>query len=203
MSRAIALEGEQVPTDSETQFVCDSFLINANGLAPIRGNLPFEEWDRIGNKLAILERGIQFAVGDWLNNIEDIFGEQAAQSVDATRWSERTIAVYRWVAKNIPPKNRMMDRGLTFKHHQILATFGVRDQKKWLTAAYNEGEPWTVARLKLALREGEDLPVVAWNLIVQCPSAERRVELQAQLEGQGLACRPVDRRARPAKESEV
>lgn len=199
--RAIAIVEPEAVEETASQFLLGPFVVNVNGLrVPDHEEVPFAEWERLGSRLSIMEKGVQFAVGDWLNEIEERFGEEAAQAVDASQWRESTVSNYRWVAKSVPKSVRMMDAGLSFKHHQVLARYPARTQKRWLKRAANDGDPWTVARLKAALLEGEDLPIVGWRLLVTCEDAQQRLDLKTQLEGRGFACREVDKRQRRRQE---
>lgn len=202
--RAISIAGGPAPDlgDTGNQFTFGGFILNVNGLV-VPKDMPFQEWEKLGDRLAVMERGIQFVIGDWLNMLEDRFGEEAAQAIDATRWSEKTLSACRWVAKSVPPESRMMDRGLSFEHHKAVAKLSPSKQRTWLKKAAGDGteQPWTVARLRAAMTAGEDLPIVGWRLLVTCDSPEDRQQLQDRLEGQGKACKPVDKRERRKKEA--
>lgn len=202
--RAILLPGvNDQEIQAKDRVEIGRFAVHPNGLAVPPGPFTFEDWEPVGLHLATMTRGLQFAVGDWLNIGEDKLGEVAAQAIDHAHWSEATVRVYRWVASQVPAQNRFMDRGLEFAHHQLVAKLPPRDQKKWLTRALGTEADgvWSVARLRSALREGEDRPIVAFYLLVNCADEKARLKLKNELEGRGLQCKDVDKR-RSSREQE-
>lgn len=185
----------------ETVPVGKGFKAGVNGLDH-EGQPTFESWADAGKMLRVLERGAQFAIGDWLNYGEDRFSERASQVVDASEgWSEKTCSVYRWLASRIAKANRRMDR-LSIAHHLLVAALTPAKQKHWLTKAAADGEemPWTVVRLRAALHEGEDMPVSAYWCLVLCTSEADQTAFQQAMEVQGRTCKAVMRRERKKKE---
>lgn len=186
----------QADTRALQPVIHGKFTLEPNGLT-VEGRPQYEEWAELGGVLAVMECGLAFLVGDWLRYGEDRYGEQAAQVIDARSWSPETVRAYRWLADKVPVENRMLHRGLTIKHHMVVAALPVAQQRKWLREALNNGgEPWTVARLKAAIRDGGDQPVTAWYILVDCGSQRKRDELLKQLELDGHTCRSVERRGR-------
>ncbi len=191
-----------LPTSpSETVPVGRGFKAGVNGL-DVEGSPTFEAWAETGKMLRVVERGAQFAIGDFLNYGEDRFSERASQVIDASEgWSEKTCSVYRWLASRITKANRRMDR-LSVAHHLLVAALTPAKQKHWLTKAAATGEdlPWTVARLRAAMRDGEDLPQTAWWCLVLCESEGDQTTFQQAMEAQGRTCKAVMRRVRKKKE---
>lgn len=130
------------------------FEFSANGLRAI-GKPTYAEWQQVGHKLSVDTRSLAFQVGDWLRIGEEYFDELAAQVIDARQWQEETVRVYRYVAARVPMENRMLDKGLTYSHHQAVAKLSPPEQRDWLAkAADGDGEkPWPVARLKAAMKQ--------------------------------------------------
>ena len=158
-------------TQSELEpYTYGKFEFSANGLRAI-GKPTYAEWQQVGHKLAVDARSIAFQVGDWLRIGEEHFGELAAQVIDARQWQEETVRVYRYVAERVPMENRMLDRGLTYSHHQIVAKLSHPEQREWLgKAAEGDGEkPWPVARLKREIKhaDGEASPLT-FGITVFC-----------------------------------
>lgn len=185
----------------ETVAVARGFKAGVNGLV-WEGTPTFEAWAEAGKVLRVIERGAQFAIGDFLNYGEDRFNERASQVVDASEgWSEKTCGVYRWLASRIAPVNRRMDR-LTVAHHLLVAALTPAKQKVWLSkaAADDEEQPWTVGRLKAALREGGDAPVTAWWVTVSCTDAADQQKFMDAMEAQGRSCKATFTRDRKKKE---
>lgn len=171
------------------------FTFSTSGLA-CDGEPKFEEWEDVGQVLAVQVRGLQFQVGDWLRIGEKYFGEKASQVIDARCWSESTVRVYRHVAEKVPVANRMLDRGLAYAHHQAVAALAPRQQKTWLTRALGNGDgrPWSVARLKTAIKSGADQPETGWWVLVSCTSAKDQEALVKRMELDGRTAKPTTRR---------
>lgn len=196
--RAIAL-GEtamiSMPADEKVQ-LSEGFRADVNGL-DITGRPAIAAWAESLRTLRIIERGGQFAIGDAVVYGEDRYGEEASQFLDASEgWSEKTLSIYRWASTRIAKKNRRMDR-LGIAHHLAVAALSEAGQKKWLTKAANDGEelPWTVGRLKAAIKAGEDQEVTGWFLIVACDTEARRDGLKDRLEREGHTVKARDSRS--------
>lgn len=188
----------------ETVLVGKGFRAGVNGLTVV-GSPSFGATAATGKALRVMERGAQFALGDFLNYVEDRFNERASQIVDESEgWSLKTCSIYRWVASRIAQADRRMDR-LTIAHHLLVAVLTPARQKHWLTLAADDemDQPWTVARLRKALQEGEDLPASAYWCVVLCADAGDQATFQAAMEAQGRTCKAVMRRERKAKAIEA
>lgn len=182
--------------------ISPGFSMTVNGLV-LHGQPDFAKSERAGLVLRTAERGAQFAIGDYVLYIEDKFGEQASQILDFEGgWSEKTVAVYRWIASRIGEDIRRMDR-LGIKHHMLVAPLSPTLQKKWLdkAAADDEDKPWTCARLKAALQAGQDLPPEEFFVMARVASGAAQDALMETLEAQGLACKAIVRRSRKKQEA--
>jgi hypothetical protein len=169
------------------------FKITNNGL-DVSGKPSIDAFADLGEILRTLEHTLPLAIGDFFNEVEDRFGEMASQILDHTGWSEETLRAYRWTSKKVAKDVRRMD-ALKYSHHQAVAKLSPKEQKKWLNAAADvEDKPWSVSRLKAAIRNGEDPPISAWMLTVECDSEKKRNDLQKELEGRGLICHARERR---------
>jgi hypothetical protein len=177
--------------------IAPGFKAGINGLS-VEGRPDYDMWAYTIRTLRVVEKGAQFAIGDAAEYGEARYGERASQVLDASEgWSEKTLAIYRWVARSVSAGVRRMDR-LTFTHHQEVAALPPLKQKYWLDlAADSEEEPWTVVRLRAAIRDNGDLPVTAWFVLVACTSAAHQSRVIRKLEGEGLTCKAtVSRRRR-------
>lgn len=127
------------------------YTITEVGLV-IMDELPLEAYERIGIVLAGLDRGIPWAVGDWMlyGERRADWGEKAAQAQDASKISPETALHYRWVCQRIEPFRRRP--GLTFSHHAAVAGMDPADQERLLTEAELNG--WTVRELRRRAGEG-------------------------------------------------
>lgn len=182
--------------------LAEGFVVTPNGMR-VAGKPPFNRWEKVGRMLCATERGIQFALGDYLNSLEAEYGDSYYQIVDyAAGWSESTCSVYRWLATRIPYQRRRMDK-LGIRHHLLVAPLSPQRQDFWLgKAADSEDSPWTVSRLKKAIDDGSDGAVTAWWVLVAASSAEDQLALQNQLEQMGRQCKAVERRTRSVKQTQ-
>jgi hypothetical protein len=170
------------------------FQFTSQGLV-VTGDPSFEDWAQAMHTVAVIERGLAFLVGDLIRFGEDKFGELAAQVIDARSWKPETVRAYTWLAEKVPMENRMLDRGLTVKHHLAVAKLPEPEQRKWLQRALNNGEEqWTTARLQAAIKNGADEEATRFYVLVECTTQKRRDELQKQLELDGHICKSVDKR---------
>lgn len=178
------------------------FRVVPTGLQ-IVGAPTFQAWEAFGKLLNTVEWALQFSVGDWLNYGEDAFGEKAAQAIDAERWDESTIRVYRWTAKNVPPENRRIPP-LTFTHHMAVAQLPADEQVAWLEkAAKGNGEKtWSVAELKRAVKKAatENGALDEWLVVVYCGGQEDQEALVGRLTAEGLRCKGIVREPKALKE---
>src|SRR5262245_57036274 len=95
------------------------FQITRTGLK-INGHPALKDCEGFGYQLSTLDRALQFAIGDFILYLEETFGEQASQIIDpAWGWSEESLRVYRWVAKQVPPAVRQPR--LNYNHHKLVA----------------------------------------------------------------------------------
>lgn len=170
------------------------FRVSVNGLI-VEGNPSLPQWDKVGKALRVAERGIQFAIGDFANMLEERFGEEAAQILsEDTGWSLKTLSVYQWVAARIPREIRRMDR-LGISHHLDVAALTHEQQKSWLnTAADAEDEPWTRNRLKKAIETGDDAPPSSYWILVAASSLEDQTTLMNELEAKGRSVKAMVKR---------
>lgn len=189
-----------MPPNAEDVPLGHGFRASVNGLT-VEGKPTFDDCVPVGNVLRVLERGAQFSLGDYVNYLEERFGEQAAQIIDeSSGWALTTIQLYGWLARRVPAEVRRMDR-LGVRHHLLVAALTIAQQRKWLAAAADDlaEKPWTVARLTQALREGEDLLPTAWFVIAACQTAIQQEDLIRKLELEGFACKAtVGRRSKAA-----
>lgn len=199
--RSIALGATAMSTTKHVESVTvgDGFSASVNGLI-VTGEPAFDAWPDVGKRLRILERGGQFAIGDYLNAVEDRFGEEASQIVDASDWSIKTCSVYRWLAQSIAIDVRRMDR-LGVAHHLLVAPLAPAKQREWLTkaAADDTDLPWTVAHLRASLQAGEELKATGFWVLVACDSERAQRKFIDQMEKAGRVCKAVTRRERASK----
>jgi hypothetical protein len=198
---ALGATAMSVTRTVETVIVGEGFSASVNGLI-VQDQPSFEAWEAVGKRLRILERASQFALGDYLNEVEDRFAEEASQIVDATEWSEKTCSSYRWLAKSIAIDRRRMDR-LGVAHHLEVAALSPAQQVKWLTKAADDENalPWTVARMRQEMKAGGDMKPTAWWVLVRCESEKDQRKFMDQMEKSGRVVKATVRRERVPKKA--
>ena len=131
-----------------------TFRVTSTGLV-VTGDPSFEEWEHVGERLAALERGLQWAIGDWLNYGSRKYARGRYETVAASLSLEKeTVRKYAQVAAAYESGIRIPD--LTFLHHQIAAALPAQQRQALLLEAGRRG--WSASRLKRTIR---DLSTVA------------------------------------------
>jgi len=172
----------------------ECFKIGPSGLDVI-GKPSFEQCEALWETLRTMEKSIQFAIGDAMKYFRERWGERADQIIsDGTGWSLETLRAYEWTSDKVRPEVRMIDRGLSYSHHQAVAKLPPVEQKKWLAEAVDGDAPWPVSRLKQAIKANGDLDVTAWFVIVRAKDEASRDRLMSELESRGFICKSTDRR---------
>ena len=113
--------------------------------------LSFDEWERCGRQLQLMEGSVQWWIGDWLNFGEQKYGEKYAQAVDAsdgTGKSVDTLRAYQWVAERVPVVRRRTN--LPWSHHREVAQLDPREQNALLASAEQGG--WSIKEIRSAVR---------------------------------------------------
>jgi hypothetical protein len=189
---------EELTTDltlRDNQLQIGKFFKFSNTGLTISGRPSFDLCSVMNEMLRVLHDSMQFAIGDFINWAEGTFGEEASQLIDASMWSESTVTVYRWVAAKIDPRNRRMNLGLSFSHHQEVADLQPSEQVLWLERAEkgdDDGKVWTVKRLRReidASKKGQAAASAAnpdvYQVIVICESKADLDTCVRQLESLG------------------
>jgi hypothetical protein len=117
----------------------------------IEGELSFEQWCEVGQKVGRVARTSLFLVGDWLVYGQDRWnngqrfekmaeeqGERYMAAMKDTGLELRTLMDAAYVARNVPYAQRRPH--LTFEHHKTVAK--VKDQverEEWLQKADKQG----------------------------------------------------------------
>lgn len=108
----------------------------------------FEEWEAFGRTLKEIEAGLQWAVGDWLNQGETRWREKYLGVADALGFDYQTLRDYSYVARQVNLSIRI-DK-LSFAHHRLVASYDPPHQKLWLARAATgeNGKAWSLARMR-------------------------------------------------------
>jgi hypothetical protein len=126
------------------------------------GKLRAEAWEGALQRVARLERGSQWWLGDLLAFGEEReYGETYTAAIEATRRSLQTLKNYSYVSRNVPARVRRPD--LPWRSHRLVASLSEEDQDLWLGRASDGG--WSSDELQRELREagaadkgGDDFP---------------------------------------------
>ena len=120
------------------------FRVTDTGLV-VTGAPSFEEWEHVGERLAALERGLQWAIGDWLNYGSCKYARGRYETVAASLGLEKeTVRKYAQVAAAYESGIRIPS--LTFLHHQLAAALPAQQRQALLLEAGRRG--WSASRLK-------------------------------------------------------
>lgn len=115
------------------------FKFSPTGLTITEG-VKFEQWEHYGRKLQLAERGIQWAIGDWLVYGENHWPDKYDQAVEITGYKEGTLMNYATVARAIPPgPNSRRRESLDYTTHVEVASLKPDEQEKLLAKAAGEG----------------------------------------------------------------
>ena len=90
-----------------------------DGGLDLPNSLTYEKWEELGYILLRMEKGILWAIGDWLNYGEHRWGDRAFQAV-ATGYSTGTLRAAAWVANRFPRDER--DPEVPWSHYRELAS---------------------------------------------------------------------------------
>lgn len=113
------------------------FRFTATGL-DISDSVSFDAWQRYGRKLQLAEKGIQWALGDWIIFGEDSFKERAYQAVDFCGLKLKTLQNYATVAKALKKSRRRDFDRIDYSTQAEVAPLDEDDQERVLEQAETE-----------------------------------------------------------------
>jgi hypothetical protein len=115
--------------------------------------LPFRRYLEAARLLGRIGHGVQFWLGDLLNQGERLFGEKYAQAEAETGFEPGTLANLASVCARVEPSRRRAT--LSFAHHAEVAKLAPAEQTTWLEQAERHG--WTRTELRRRLKGGNEL----------------------------------------------
>lgn len=148
-------KGVQLLIELEKEGKCDEVSLTLTD-----PDMTYDAWEALGRFLGSIDRRARWYIGDWLNFGEALYGEEAAQGVEATtadRYSQAervtgldhgTLMNIRSVCSKVPRRNRRPELG--FWIHSEVAKLDVDEQPKWLDKAIKKS--WTKNDLRDAVR---------------------------------------------------
>jgi len=117
----------------------------------------YEEWCRSLELLGRFGQGLNFWIGDAINQGEAMYGERYAQAIDLLGLATQTAMNIAYTCRQIAPNRRKV--GLSFSHHAEVAPLSPSLQSRFLKLAV-EGDalpaggrkPWSVKTLRAAIQ---------------------------------------------------
>lgn len=77
----------------------------ATGLV-FHASVTYEQWSQYGRKLSLAKKGIQWAIGDWINHGQKSYGDKYTQALEETGLSEGTLKNYAAVSRAFETSRR-------------------------------------------------------------------------------------------------
>lgn len=164
------------------------------GLQLTDPDMDYDAWEQLGRGLGNVRRWTSWAIGDWYNFGEALYGQEASQATEGTR-EERmdvltrvtglapaTLANYASICSRIPMSRRRVD--LDFGVHEPVAALEPDEQTYWLQQAVDEG--WGRDELRRAIRDALNPPSDEPQVVPADPAADgltvgERIEAAARL----------------------
>lgn len=163
------------------------FGLTATTLVVHNGDaLTIEQAGEAAGRLKMVRGSLAYWMGDLIDIIEQRFGEQASQIIDPDFLDEKTVADYRFVAKNVAPPQRLL--APSWDHARAVASLKPAAQDKWLQRALDED--WIASKLKSEIAAdgaGGD-SAMRFLVIVDAKTEAKQQALAKQLEADGYAC---------------
>lgn len=110
--------------------------------------LPFDQWVRIGARVAAHEDASAWWLGDWLNYGKAKYGATYQRGLELTGLEYETLRNYAMVARRFE-LSRRRDK-LSFQHHAEVCALPNDQQDRWLDLA--EAERWSRSELRRRLQ---------------------------------------------------
>lgn len=132
-------------SDSNQLVLAFPGVVTPQGLLLDR-NAPYKSWAPVGIQLRKLGDWAQFAIGDWLNHGETVYGETYAQAADETGYAPESLQKLKSIANAVPISIRRLDK-LFYGHHVLVAPTKYKPEEKvmWLERAIEN--KWGVRKM--------------------------------------------------------
>ena len=131
----------------------DRAVITGMGLS-LPDDLSFDDWLKIGRKLMLADKAVQWAIGDWWASGDHRYGERAAAAIDPATGENRLQRYmdYAWVARRIETSRR--HEVLSWSAHKEVAALEPDVQDNILERAVENG--WGSREVRAAVKEYKD-----------------------------------------------
>lgn len=120
-----------------------------------------EEWEFQGAKIALYERGRQWAIGDWLNFGEARWGEMYVQAASLFHLNEQTLMNLKYVASRFPLERRHPK--VSWSQHAELAAMSPEEQDYWLNLS--EQNEWTKDELRQEIKRAKEETIPGTDVV--------------------------------------
>lgn len=166
--------------------VIGGFSLAAEGLI-VKGKPEFGDWEAALHAARYLEEHAGFWKADLLE-----YGHKRVDwasfldaVVDAGTFTKSTVSQYRYVSRAVPVGNRV--DGLSFSHHEAVASLPLADQRPQLERA--KREHLSVSALKQAVRKSKGLRRILKGQASELAKAQDAVTVAAH--DAAAACREI------------
>jgi hypothetical protein len=122
-------------------------LVTRTGLL-IPEDIPYEDWERAGQRILDVLGSSCWCLGDWLVHGEARYADRYRRAIDKVGLDYQTMRNYAWVARRFDRARRRA--ALSFQHHMEVARFAEEEQDLWLTRA--EQYNWSRNELRRNIR---------------------------------------------------
>lgn len=182
--------------------VAPIFHVTEHGISLEPGTKPTrEQGEQLAACIGTALRAGMYWAGDAANLLEEVFGEEAAQFLDAEHFGDASVlSQAQQVCKKVSPAQRA--KAKSFGHSKAVAGLKVKDQDKYLQLALDND--WSLSKLKAEVDGigASSETGLKFILVVDCGTEARQGEVKADLEKQGLSVTvrtSVKKAAKPAK----
>ena len=164
MNKSLTLSGGLTPAPVSIFPVAGCRVLRTELI--IDEEIPYDQWEQIGEFLCKLDDGVQWWLGDWLNYGERTYGETYAQVVDATGYRAETLWNAAYIAGQFESSSREED--LSWSHHKAVVGLDPQDRRDLLKRA--KDEQWSSkdterrARARKTFKEIERRPDTLWTV---------------------------------------
>ena len=127
-------------------------VIGRTGLICSRELSP-KEWEALGPTLMQLHTGVQWALGEWGDQVVRRYGDgKMAAMAKNCGYAPHTLQNYVSIVRKFEPSRRR--ENLSFSHHDAVAPLGPEKQDQWLDIAEKKG--WSAKELRQKISEDGD-----------------------------------------------
>ena len=162
---------------NDLQEVILSDLVTFDGLGlTLTRDLTWEECVHAGGLLCFMHQQVQFAIGDFMNEMERLWGDKAFQ-LDVFSYTKKTLKNMMRVANRVHNDTRIKD--LDWSLHAEVAGLDPSEQGEWLAEAFVKD--WSNDRLRTELKGAglrKDFRTKGREpKVVFCPECNHRIEV--------------------------